>query len=197
MKSALRKIVAAAALAACVGASAWAAPNAHPIDRKRSKIVVHVYKTGLFSIFAHNHEIEAPIESGEVVAGTGEPSVAICADANKLRVLDPEVSAGTRSQIQKTMESSQVLDAGHYSNICFHSTAVQPKGIGRWLVNGVFELHGRKRPVATVVTLKDGRYAGSLVLKQTEFGITPIAIAGRTVKVKDQVTVDFDIALSQ
>jgi len=33
------------------------------------------------------------------------------------------------------------------------------------------------------------------VLKQTEFGITPVKVAGGTVKVKDEVKVAFSIAL--
>jgi hypothetical protein len=32
-----------------------------PIDRARSTITVFVYKTGILSGLAHNHEIEAPI----------------------------------------------------------------------------------------------------------------------------------------
>jgi hypothetical protein len=31
-------------------------------------------------------------------------------------------------------------------------------------------------------------------LKQRDFGITPVSVAGGTVKVKDQVKIEFDIA---
>jgi hypothetical protein len=53
-----------------------------------SSLKVHVYKTGLFSAFGHNHEIEAPIESGEV-SESGKLSVTLRVDARKLKVLDP------------------------------------------------------------------------------------------------------------
>jgi hypothetical protein len=43
------------------------------------------------------------------------------------------------------------------------------------------------------VALQDGRYRGTVVLKQRDFGITPISIAGGTVKVKDELKVEFDI----
>jgi hypothetical protein len=56
-------------------------------------------------------------------------------------------------------------------------------------------LHGKTSPVAVEVTLKDGHYKGSARLKQREFGITPISLAGGTVKVKDEVAVEFDIVL--
>jgi hypothetical protein len=36
-------------------------------------------------------------------------------------------------------------------------------------------------------------YKGSARLKQTEFGITPVTVAGGAVQVKDEVTLDFDV----
>ena len=50
-------------------------------------------------------------------------------------------------------------------------------------------------PISFEVALKDGLYQGTAVLKQTGFGITPVKIAGGTVKVKDEVKVAFSIAL--
>lgn len=195
MQTKLRIALAGVFLLASFCQSAQAQPNGRAIDGKKSSIIVHVYKTGFFSALAHNHEIEAPIDSGEVI-DTGQASVEISVDARKLRVLDQEVSAGTRAQIQKTMLSPQVLDADRYPAIRFHSTAVEPKGAGQWLVSGRLELHGQKRPLSTVVALKDGLYVGSLALKQTDFGITPVAVAGGTVKVKDEVRIEFQIAPS-
>jgi hypothetical protein len=45
------------------------------------------------------------------------------------------------------------------------------------------------------VALKDDRYRGSATLKQTDFGMTPVTIAGGTVKVKDEIKIEFEIAL--
>ena len=39
------------------------------------------------------------------------------------------------------------------------------------------------------------RYAGSVKLKQRDFGITPVTAGGGTVKVKDELRLDFAIAL--
>src|SRR6266852_6366628 len=46
-------------------------------------------------------KIQAPIQSGEVKV-SDSPSVELRVDARKLRVLDPEVSEGTRAHIQDT-----------------------------------------------------------------------------------------------
>jgi polyisoprenoid-binding protein YceI len=155
---------------------------------------IRVDKAGVFSAFAHNHEIEAPIESGEVEE-SDSPTVRLRIDARKLRVLDPEASEDTRAQIQKTMQGPQTLDADRFPDIRFQSTALDPKGNNHWLVHGTLDLHGQTHPVTVDVTLQDGLYRGSATLKQTSFEITPVRVAGGTVRVKDEVRVEFEIVL--
>jgi polyisoprenoid-binding protein YceI len=93
------------------------------------------------------------------------------------------------------MQGIQVLDVVHFPDIHFQSTSVQPKGPDRWIVRGNLALHGEDHPIAVEVTLKGERYQGSATLKQTDFGITPVTVASGTVKVKDEVKVEFEIAL--
>jgi hypothetical protein len=45
------------------------------------------------------------------------------------------------------------------------------------------------------VTLKGEHYRGAATLKQTDFGITPVTVAGGTVKVKDEVKIEFEVVL--
>jgi polyisoprenoid-binding protein YceI len=172
-----------------------AAPSdTREIDGPHSTMTVHVYKSGFLSAFGHNHEIQAPIQSGQVKE-SGNSSVEMRIDARKLRVLDPEASDSTRAQIQETMLGTQVLEADHFPEIRFQSTGVEPKGPDHWIVHGNLRLHGKDHPITFEVTLKDGRYRGSATLKQTDFGITPVTVAGGTVKVKDEVKIEFEIAL--
>lgn len=184
------------ALAVTAGACVWsgvARAEKRAIDRARSVMKVRVYKAGLFSAFGHQHEVEAPIAAGELDDSAEHSSVALRVDAGKLRVLDPGLSDSDRAQVQKTMESEKVLDADRFPEIRFESTSVEAKGTDRWTVHGNLTLHGQTRPVQMDVTRKDGRYQGSVILKQREFGITPISIAGGTVRVKDEVRIEFDI----
>jgi hypothetical protein len=54
-------------LALLLGGTLLALPvwrQVHPIDAEHSVITVHVFKSGLFSAFADNHEIRAPISGG-------------------------------------------------------------------------------------------------------------------------------------
>jgi polyisoprenoid-binding protein YceI len=175
-------------------AAAAASTDGRAIDAAHSSLKLRVSKSGFFSAFAHNHEIEAPIESGEVTE-SGNPSVELRVNARKMRVLDPEASADTKAQIQKTMLGPQVLDTERFPEIRFQSTEVEAKGTGHWVVQGTLDLHGQSRPVTVDVALKDGMYRGTATLKQTGFGMKPVTVAGGTVKVKDEIRVEFEIAL--
>jgi polyisoprenoid-binding protein YceI len=173
---------------------AYGASEKRAIDSVHSKITIHVYKAGLFSGLAHDHVIEAPIEWGEV-DDSDSPSVEVRVSSNKLRVLDPEASESTRAKIQSTMQGAEILDVGRFPQIHFQSTAVEPSGTDHWVVHGNLDLHGQTHPVSIDVTLKGGIYGGTAVLKQTQFGITPVRIAGGTVKVKDEVKLEFSVAV--
>src|SRR4029077_14479773 len=127
-----KAILAGLAALGCVTWAAAAESEPRAIDGAHSSLKVRVSKSGVFSAFAHNHEIEAPIESGEGIEA-GKPSVGLRVDARKLSVLDPEASADTRAQVQKTMLGSQVLDAEHFQEIHFQSTEVEAKGADHWL----------------------------------------------------------------
>jgi hypothetical protein len=168
----------------------------HPIDTRRSVMTIRVYKSGLFSVFAHNHTITAPIGRGDI-EDSAKPSVELWVDAGKLQVLDPDLSAKDRGEVQRTMEGPEVLDVSRFSEIHFRSTAVEKTGADRWMVRGDLDLHGKTRPVQVEVARSAGRYRGSTTLKQRDFGMTPVRIAGGTVKVKDAVKVEFEVVLAR
>ena len=164
------------------------------IDTRKSVMTVRVYKAGVFSAFAHDHEIAAPIASGS--ADTAAPHVELRTDASALRVRDTKGSEKDHDEIQQTMLGPEVLDAKRYPEIVFRSTSVEPSGLGAWSVHGALALHGQTHPVTVAVSEKAGHYVGSALLKQTDFGIKPVRIAGGTVRVKDEVRIEFDVQLA-
>jgi polyisoprenoid-binding protein YceI len=161
------------------------------IDLEHSTLTLRVYKTGLFSAFAHDHEISAPILHGSF--DEEKQTVELSVDSRTLKVMDPGVSASERAQIQATMLGPKVLDSDKFQDIKFHSTSVEHAGEGKWTVNGELTLHGQTHPVNVKVQGEKGHYHGSALLRQKEFGITPVSIAGGSVKVKDEIRVEFDI----
>jgi len=181
-------VVAASLLAASQDRPGSGAKN---FDTARSVLTVRVYKTGLFSAFAHDHEISAPIQNGSFDQQKG--AVEFTADSRKLRVLDPGVSESDRAQIQSRMLGPEVLDSDKFSEIRFRSTSLEKPNSGNWVLNGDLTLHGQTHGVKVEVQPHAGHYTGSAVLSQKDFGITPISIAGGSIKVKDQVRVEFDV----
>jgi len=161
------------------------------LDTQRSKMTVRVYKSGLFSALGHDHEIQAPIESGEI--NTSARTVTLTVDARKLTVLDPDLAADKRAQVQKDMHSEKVLDSERFHEIRFQSTSVEGGSGGALNVRGQLTLHGQTQPVSMEVRQANGAYTGRAKLKQTAFGITPVSAGGGTVKVKDEVLVEFEI----
>jgi hypothetical protein len=165
------------------------------IDTQRSTVTVRVFKAGLFRAFADDHIIQAPLAEGSI-NDSATPHVQIVIDARRMRVLDPGLSARDRQEVQTRMLGPEVLDVNRFQWISFHSEAIQRLDGGGWLVRGELELHGRIHPVLVNVVPEKTHYKGSVTLRQSDFGIVPISIAGGTVKVKDEVKVDFDIVLT-
>lgn len=164
------------------------------VDPARSHIRIHVFRAGLFSLFAHNHEIEAPIATGWVDWGT-PPALELRFATAALRVLDSGVSASTRSEIQHTMLSPAVLDAAHFPEIQFRSAHIEPLAPDRWQVTGTLSLHGQTRNLVVEVRQQGEAFTGTLRLRQSDFGIPPLRLAGGTVRVRDEVEIRFVVHL--
>ena len=161
------------------------------IDPQKSTLTVRAYKTGFFSGFAHDHEITAPIESGTL--SEQNPFVEITITAAKLKVMDKGSSDSERQKIQNRMLGPEVLDSARFKEIHFRSSKVEADGDNAWSVTGDLTLHGQTHSVTFKVLKANGHYQGRAALQQTDFGIAPISIAGGTVKVKNQVQIEFDV----
>src|SRR5258708_14430039 len=105
-----------------------AVAHAADIDLAASKIIVNVEKTGLFSAFAHNHTIAAPLASGHL--DVQKRSVELKFRSQEMKVLDPGIKDSERADIDRTMKSYKVLDPGRFPEIVFVSTSVETPGVG-------------------------------------------------------------------
>jgi len=179
-------------IVAAVAGSAQAAAGTKPIDVEQSTLTVFAYKSGLFSAFADNHIIKAPIAGGSI-SDDSPLKVDLTVRSADLRVLDPDLSANKRAEVQARMISTEVLDVMKFPEIAFTSTSVEPAGADRWTITGRLTIHGQTRTITFAVSRANGRYRGDVLIKQRDFGIEPIRIAAGAVKVKDELKVEFDI----
>ena len=164
------------------------------IDVQRSTITIHVGKAGLLSAAGHEHLVSAPISAG-VIDDSTAPRVEFTVQTAKMTVKpDPKVNARDQAQIQKDMDE-KTLEIDRYPEIAFKSSHIEKLADGQWKVDGMLTLHGMTKPVSLMVKRSGDAYAGHATLKQTDFGIKPFRAGGGTIRVKNEVEIDFEIYL--
>lgn len=173
------------------------------IDAASSRVVILVGKAGVLSFAGHAHEVIAPAVSGQVTLDPADwqhASVSLEFDAAAMRVTGRNEPPADVPEVQRVMSSSQVLDVARFPRISFHSrrvsATVAKAGSVDALIEGDLTLHGTTRPmgIRAAVTLDaDGGVTahGACSLKQTAFGIVPVTAAGGTVRVKDELEIQF------
>ena len=177
------------------GWAAAATGQPRAIDAAKSSVMIEVKKAGVLSAFGHDHEIAAPVSAGSVDPSGGKVELRFRSAA--LEVRDRGISDKDRAEIQSTMLGPQVLDSQRYPDIVFRSASAKQSGGSAWRVEGELTLHGQTRPVTADVRDQGGRYRGTLHLRQTDFGIKPIKVAGGAVRVKDEIQIEIDIQLAR
>jgi polyisoprenoid-binding protein YceI len=183
-------------------------PTVLAIDGSDSQVVILVGKAGLLSFAGHAHEIVAPAVRGRV---TFDPldwtrsSVSLEFDAAALRVTGKGESASDVPAVQQAMLGDQVLDVARYPTIAFASrrVSVTPRGANaaEVAIEGDMTLHGATRPMtirASATMDGEGRVTakGSFTLKQSDFGMVPVTAAGGTIRVKDDLDIEFVLKAS-
>lgn len=184
--------VAAGVLASGVGVLA----ETRPVDVERSSLTIFVYKSGLFSALADNHVVRAPIAGG-TISEQAPAAIEVTIHAADLRVIDPDLAPDRRAEVQARMLGPEVLDAATFGDITFSSTSIEPSGPDRFKVSGRLTIRGQTRAITLLAAHAAGVYRGDTVIRQHDFGIAPIKIAGGTVKVKDELRIQFELLPSR
>jgi polyisoprenoid-binding protein YceI len=178
------------------------APTQFQIDTKKSRLMVETETSGLSSMFAHDHRIEARDFSGTVTfvrqpvaSGALELNVA----AASLFLAEPD-SSGERQAIEAALRED-VLETAKYPTISFKtkSAVLERRGDGTYdaRLSGDMKLHGVKRqmtiPARIAVLSGKLRAIGVFEIRQSDFNITPFSFVSGTVAIKDRLTISFDI----
>jgi|WetSurSiteA1Bulk_404760.scaffolds.fasta_scaffold14110_2 polyisoprenoid-binding protein YceI len=184
--------------------TSWAqepSPAVYTIDAARSKIEITVFRDGLLKGMGHDHTVAAKSFSGEArfnSVNLKDSSVHLNIESGSLVVLDSNVSEKDRKEIQATMLGAKVLNVNEFPKILFHSAGVSnaTKTGEDLTLNGRLNLHGVEREISFPVQIHQEnnllRATGMVAIAQTDFGIKPVKAALGTVRVKDQIKVEFD-----
>jgi len=168
-----------------------------------SRVVVHVGKAGLFGFAGHEHQIVAGPVAGTVVVDTesvARSTVEVRFDASGLRVTGQGEPQARRPEGPGSDARTAVPRRRPLPTIRFVSktvTVTRASG-GHYdlVLRGDLTLHGVTRAVVAPVSVdlvgERLMAQGRVAIRQTDFGITPITVAG-VVKVKDEVVLEWTL----
>jgi polyisoprenoid-binding protein YceI len=172
------------------------------VDARVSRFTVQAIATGLLSAMGHNPTIGIRKFTGEVDFSS-EPlegrGLRFSIDAASLSVQD-DISDKDRREMERLM-NEQVLQIKKYPEILYEASIVSVTRVGDSMysaaLNGSLSLHGvnRKQPVTAQVSIFGDmlRASGGFILKQSDYQIKPVVVAGGALKLKDELRLSFEI----
>jgi polyisoprenoid-binding protein YceI len=172
------------------------------IDAAKSRFTVQAFASGLLSGLGHNPVIAIRDFAGQLSFAPEElskSSLEFLVQAESLTV-QSDVSDKDRREIEHTMKHN-VLESGRFPEIVFASTEVSGTRLGDSLyalkIQGGLSLHGVTRMQSLVAQMIPGddslRAYGEFSIRQTDFNIKLVSVAGGALKVKDDLKCSFDI----
>jgi polyisoprenoid-binding protein YceI len=175
----------------------------YSFDPGASTFTVHAFAEGLFSAFGHDPVFSVKDFSGEAAfapSGFANASLRITIRADSLTVTN-DIKEKDRQEIERTMRE-EVLETKKYPEIEFKSNNVtlNRAGEGRYRarVIGDLTLHGVTQHNmwvnGEVTMVPEGlKIKGDFSIKQTEYKIKLVSVAGGTLKIKNELKCSFDI----
>ena len=173
------------------------------------QVLVRTGREGLAARAGHDLAIEITRWSVRAtVPGAGSGGVAAATLTAELDLTSLAVRQGTggakpltdrdRRDIQNT--ARKIL--GQAAEASFASSRVIPSpadsGAPAGVIEGALTLRGTSRPLRLQVTSPGpGHFRGSATVRQTDFGITPYSGFLGALKLRDEVTVEFDIRFKE
>jgi polyisoprenoid-binding protein YceI len=179
------------------------AVETYRIDPIASSMTVQAFAEGLFSVFGHDPVLEVKELSGEAqfVPGTFEHgSVKLSIGAGSLKVVN-DVKEKDRLEIER-MTRDEVLQVSRFPEIVFTSDNVSlsrfKEGRYRARIIGSLTLHGVTQNNLWIsgemlVTPEGLRAKGEVPIKQSDYQIKLVSVAGGTLKIKNEVKCSFDL----
>ncbi len=176
--------------------------GSYPVGPHAGQLLIRTARTGLGARAGHDLTLEVTRWRGSVAVDTASPAAS--AVAVEAEVASIEVRAGTgglkpltdadRAEIRQTM-SGRILQAARYPTISFRSTLVGGSPEAFW-IEGDLTIAGTTQPVTVHGSLAGGRARGSATLTQSQWGIKPYSAFFGALRLRDEVEVEFDVALA-
>ncbi len=179
----------------------------YSLNGNSGKVSAYTYKSGLLSKIAHDLLIDVTDFKVNVdvpeEGGFASGSLGLEIQTNSLKVdcamKDGERNPGTLKEkdiadIEADM-AKKVLHPDKYPTASFSSKSIQENG-DSYHVSGELSLHGVTKPVDFDIDTSGGGLKGRFTIIQTDYKIKPFKAMMGTLKIKDEMDIGFDLALS-
>ena len=179
----------------------------YSLNGNSGKVSAYTYKSGLLSKLAHDLLIDVTDFKVNVdvpeEGGFASGSLGLEIQTNSLKV-DCAMKDGERqpdtlkekdiADIEADM-AKKVLHPDKYPTANFSSKCIQENG-DSYHVSGELSLHGVTKPVNFDIDTSGGGLKGRFTIIQTDYKIKPFKAMMGTLKIKDEMDIGFDLALS-
>jgi len=165
------------------------------------RLLVKSTRTGLGAKAGHDLTIEVTRWHGHTTVDTADPansSVTVEVDVDSFEVRQgtggvKPLTDADRAEISKTLK--QVLHTAQHPTITFRSRRVD--GSARsFTLDGELTIMGVTGPVTVQGGVTDGRVVARATVVQSRWGIRAYSAFFGALKLRDEVKVDFDVALT-
>ncbi|MFN2568463.1 MAG: YceI family protein [Candidatus Dormibacteria bacterium] len=179
----------------------------YDIGPDNGTVTVRTYREGMAAKIGHDLVMTVAQWKGSVTIDPDTPSnssVSVSFDTGTFQVLSgtggaKPLSDKDRKDILNNI-AGKVLHTDKHPQITFTSERVDASAENRVGVDGKLTIAGTTRPVHLELTLEQTsggvRASGTLPVKQTEFGIKPFTALMGALKVKDDMEIDVEAALT-
>jgi polyisoprenoid-binding protein YceI len=174
-------------------------------DTSASQLVIHAGRSGLLSTLSHDHLFTPASWRAEVEFDPARPQnvhVDVRIDAATLHDHVARLSQKLRDYVDRETAGADVLDAEHHREITFRGESASARDDGDGLqgvLHGALSLHGTTRaldiPFHARADAPGYRVSGSARFRQTDFGMKPFSSAAGTIRVDDEIEVEFELVL--
>jgi polyisoprenoid-binding protein YceI len=212
----MKRLLALLLLAACsagtpppigqpVDSGAWyaraaaAGTQVYAVEPRDSLVAITVRRAGLLARLGHDHVVASRSVTGFAAPAAGRVDISLRAD--QLTVDEPalrrEAALTTEPSPQaiegtRTNMLAKVLEADRYPLIFVHAQLRKEGGF-----DAAITLHGITRHAVLPAQIEKGTdtvsASGTLRLSQTDFGITPMSVAGGLLSVQDALELRYRI----
>ena len=184
----------------------------YTVDPAASQIRIYVYRAGAAARLGHNHVLSAPAFEGYVSIPSAQAADArfdLSVAWTDLVIDDPALRAETGGNFggersaddiagtRRNMLGDRGVQADRFPLVRFHSMAIE----GDWpvlIAQVEVTLHGVTRTQPVVLHVEHGgeslKVSGAMLLRQSDFGITPFSALGGLMKVQDMVAITFALS---